>query len=213
MQASIGVVAHTARAEQAHLLMESVGAAYMSVDNGALGCERNHHKTWKWLAEHNDRDWVVVLEDDAIPVEGFAGQLDTALENAPTPIVSLYLGRKRPPHWQNAIEKATTKATETGACWITAPQLLHAVGVAVRTELITDMLDATAKSVRPWDYRIGEYARHIDEQVSYTWPSLLEHADGETVTKHEDRQNRIPGRKAWWTGTREVWTPEQVTMP
>ena len=213
MHPSIGVVAHTARAEQAHLLMESVGAVYMSVDNGTLGCERNHHKTWKWLTEHNHSDWVVVLEDDAIPVDGFAGQLHTALENAPTPIVSLYLGRKRPPHWQNAIEKATTKANETGACWITARQLLHAVGVAVRTELLTDMLDVTMRSVRPWDYRIGEYSRHIDEQVGYTWPSLLEHADGETVTKHEDRQNRIPGRKAWWTGTREVWTPEAVTMP
>jgi len=209
----IAVVAHTSRAEKAHQLMDTVGAAYMSVDNGTLGCERNHHRAWSWLNNHNRDDWAVVLEDDAIPVNGFTTQLAAALDNAPAPIVSLYLGRKRPPHWQNAIEKATTKATDTGACWITTRQLLHAVGVAVRTELVPDMLDATMRSVRPWDYRIGEYARHIDEHVAYMWPSLLDHADGPTVTKHEDRQNRIPGRKAWWTGTRDVWTPEQVTMP
>jgi hypothetical protein len=45
--------------------METVGAAYISIDNGTLGCEGNHRKVWQWLNDHATTKWVVVLEDDA----------------------------------------------------------------------------------------------------------------------------------------------------
>ena len=208
----IGVVAHTARAEAAHRLMETVGAAYMSIDDGTLGCEKNHHKTWTWLAEHNRDEWCVVLEDDAIPVPQFTTQLASALDAAPASIVSLYLGRKRPPHWQNAIDTATHNADQADACWITAPQLIHAVAVAIKTSLIPGMLELTGRSIRPWDYAIGEYAQRNNEPVLYTWPSLFEHADQPTVAKHRDREHRHPGRTAWKTGTRTIWNNTSVNM-
>lgn len=205
----IGIVAHTKRAEKAHKLMETVGAAYMSMDSGQYGCEGNHRRTWEWLNAHNTDGWCVVLEDDACPVEGFT--LD-ALEAAPSGIVSLYLGKKRPPHWQTKIGYAVEQAEQQDACFITAPTLLHAVAVAIRTDLIPDMLHHTHNTMRPWDYAIGAYAQSISEPVSYTWPSLVDHADGETVTQHPDRQTRTPGRTAWKTGTRTTWTPRAVTL-
>jgi GR25 family glycosyltransferase involved in LPS biosynthesis len=208
----IGIVAHTARAEQAQQLMETVGAAYTSIDNGTLGCERNHHRTWQWLSQHNHGDWCVVLEDDAVPVPGFTSQLPAALDAAPSPIVSLYLGQKRPPHWMNAVRKATETATSHNACWITGKQLLHAVAVAVRAELLDDMLTAAANSRRPWDYRIGEFAQRTKETIAYSWPSLVNHADTESVTRHQDGQPRTPGRVAWKTGTRTHWTPASVPI-
>lgn len=209
----IGIVAHTARADEAHQLMESVGAAYMSIDNGQLGCEKNHHKTWAWLAEHCKDEYAVVLEDDAQPVPDFKAQLAQALEISPEPIVSLYLGKKRPPHWQSAIQQATQQATKHDASYITAQHLLHAVGVAIHTELLKDMLDHTRNTIRPWDYAIGAYAQQHGHGIAYTWPSLVDHQDADTVTRHKDNAPRTPGRKAWWAGTREVWTPVAVSMP
>lgn len=210
--ATIAVVAHTKRAEQAHELMESVGAAYMTVDDGTLGCEGNHRKAWDWLNRYAQTEWCVVLEDDAQPVPNFSHQLAQALTYAPTPIVSLYLGRKRPPHWQSAIQHATQKAEHKNASYITAHQLLHAVGVAIHIDLVADMLHNTRNSIRPWDYTVGAYAQHIEEPITYLWPSLVDHADQDTVTKHQDRAPRTPGRTAWKTGSRDVWNPILVEM-
>ena len=73
---AIGIVAHVERAQRAHDLMDSVGAAYASLDNGILGCNGNHRKVWRHLAERFSAHvgYLVVLEDDAVPVEGFAEQ-------------------------------------------------------------------------------------------------------------------------------------------
>ena len=107
----IGIVAHTARAEHAHTLMDQVGAAYTSVDNGTLGCNGNHKQVWTWLNNHTD-EWAIVLEDDSLPTPDFLHQATQALAVAPSPIVSFYLGKHHIPtldiehHKQQAITKA-----------------------------------------------------------------------------------------------------------
>lgn len=204
----IGIVAHTSRAEQAHRLAETVGAVYTSIDNGRLGCNRNHHKTWTWLLQHNNSDWITVLEDDAKPVPNFRQQLAETQKTSPSPILSLYLGKKRPPHWQEAMKAATEKADKADACFITAPLLLHAVAVTIHKDIISDLLPAIEHTTRPWDYAIGIWALQHHEPVSYTWPSLCDHKDGPTVAKHPDRKPRPPGRTAWRTGTRTIWRTE-----
>lgn len=210
---AVAVVAHTARAEQAHQLQDTVRAAYLSMDNGALGCENNHRKAWAWLAGR-DTDWSIVLEDDAQPVTGFREQAAQALAAAPTPIVSFYLGRLRPPHWQPQIEHAITKAQQENACYITSTHLLHAVAVAIKTEHIPDMLDLTKNSIHPWDYRVGAWAQYNWPQggITYTNPSLVDHADTESIARHPDRKPRTPGRKAWTVGTRPTWTTKAVHL-
>ena len=210
---TIGIVAHTARSDQAHALAETVGAAYLSMDDGTLGCEQNHRTVWQWMAEHTTTEWSVVLEDDAIPVDGFRHQLAQALDNAPTPIVSLYLGRKRPPHWQDAIQTAIDDANRSNANYITAHNLIHAVGVAIKTELVPSMTDYCAGTKHPWDYRIGAWAQEHQHPISYLHPSLVEHADGHTIAHHPDRSPRQPGRTAWAVGTRDTWTQKVTAMP
>lgn len=214
MNPTIGIVAHTTRAEQAHQLMETVGAAYISIDNGTLGCEGNHRKVWQWLNDHATTKWVVVLEDDAQPIPDFTQQLGLALESAPTPIVSLYLGKKRPPHWQSRIQAAITQADRVNAHYLTAPSLIHAVALAMKTDLIPALLAATRETPPPWDYTLGAWARTEVHPmpISYTWPSLCDHADQDTVAHHPDNQQRTPGRKAWRTGTRTHWTTQVVTL-
>ena len=92
----IGIVAHTARAEHAHTLMDQVGAAYISIDNGTLGCNGNHKQVWTWLNNHTD-EWAIVLEDDSLPTPDFRDQASQALKVTPSPVVSFYLGKHHMP--------------------------------------------------------------------------------------------------------------------
>lgn len=211
MNHTIGVVAHTSRAEQAHQLFDTVGATYLSMDNGQLGCERNHHQAWAWMNDFARTDWALVLEDDAQPVPDFNHQVGEALAAAPSPIVSLYLGKLRPPHWQTAIQNATKQAGQADANYITATHLLHAVAVAIRTEYIPSLLEHAHTSRRPWDYTIAAWALEHSHGITYTWPSLVDHADGPpAIAKHPDKMTRTPGRKAWKTGSRDTWTQTTV---
>lgn len=210
--ASVAIVAHTDRAHSASRLARQVEADAIWWDDGTLGCERNHHRAWEWHRHNTTSDWAVVLEDDAEPVDRFTEQLHAALACAPTGIVSLYLGTSRPPAWQPRVRAATTMATQLDATWITAPQLLHAVGVAIRTELLPDLcawLPATKCAV---DQAIATWAVTHNRLVAYTWPSLVDHADTDTIAQHHDGSPRTEPRKAWATGTRDTWCTGIVDM-
>lgn len=207
---SVGVVAHISRAEQAHTLQEAVGAVYLSMDDGALGCNANHKRVWEQLS-HYDTGWSLVLEDDAVPVAGFTNQLEQALTAAPTPVVSLYLGQTRPAHYQRAIARAITKAEKVDASWIVTGRAIHAVGLAVRTELVPTMLPHTDDL--PFDEAVSEWAHRNRLPVGYTYPSLVDHADTPSLVTHRYNRGRPePPRTAWKTGARESWNSRTVGM-
>jgi GR25 family glycosyltransferase involved in LPS biosynthesis len=210
---AIGIVAHVARGEQAHQLMSDVGAAFCAIDNGNLGCSGNHRKVWRHLAKRfaAHADYLVVLEDDAIPCDDFPQQLEQALSATTAPIVSLYLGRLRPPHLQYMIEPATARADAADASFILSRHLLHAVGLAVRADLVPDMLGELDEEL-PIDEAIHGWANKHRYRIAYTWPSICDHADGETLLQHRDGQQREPGRIAWKHGGRDKWTHQFIEM-
>ncbi|WP_301119799.1 hypothetical protein [Mycolicibacterium fortuitum] len=229
MSHATGVVAHIDRAETACHLIETVHAIHARIDDGTIGCEANHRRVWEGVhawATHCGHAWCVVLEDDAVPVPGFNGHLTAALAHAPSPIVSLYLGKGRPGHAQRPIRNLVDAGTDTP--WITAPTLLHAVGVAIRTEHVPAMLDHIAQPpavFEPIDQAIGHWARHgVRQPVAYTWPSLVNHADGPTVIDtHPDGKPRdtwvgddgrviVQRRVAWRAGTRTRWTSDHTAL-
>lgn len=201
------IVAHHSRAEQATDLALTVGADEILFDDGTLGAAGNHRRAWDLHTANTHTGWALVLEDDAVPCTGFRDQLDEALNCAPTDIVSLYLGRTRPPHWQGRIEQATTRADLLSNAWIVGSHLLHAVGVSARHDLAWQMATWTRHLAEPVDGRpVG------DEPISYTWPSLVDHADGPTVTDHPDGTARTTPRTAWRHGTRAQWGTHYVVM-
>ena len=209
MLACVGIVAHTSRTTQAKQLGQTVRSDFISIDNGLMGCDENHYTVQKHLCALPST-WSIVLEDDAVPVDDFRRQAEQALVMAPSPIVSFYLGKRRPPHWQNRICHAVAQAANDDASWIISTHLLHAVGYAIRTELLPSLLDHT--SARPSDEHITNWARRFGHVISYTFPSLVDHADLPTIVDHPDGQPRHPGRTAWYTATREHWTTKAVTM-
>jgi len=206
---NIGVVAHLARAGQAKHLAREVKADFISIDNGMLGCDDNHTAVQHHLA-NIPSTWSVVLEDDAQPVNGFRLQLQQALVMAPSPVVSLYLGRKNPVHWQNRMKRAIKHAQAEDASWIISTHLLHGVGYAIKTSLLPSLL--AHDSDLPCDQHIGHWARQFGHTIAYTHPSLVDHADTDTLVNHPDGKPRLKGRKAWTTGTRKEWTSRAVTM-
>lgn len=205
----IGIVAHLDRITQAEKLADQTQAAYIAYDDGTLGCDGNHKRVWEWHAEHTT-DWAIVLEDDALPVENFRQQLEQVLAQAPTPIVSLYLGRSRPLcGWQTRIGLAVVKANQSNSHWIVTDAALHAVALCVRADLVPSML---AWVQNPVDDCISRWIRAQGLKVGYPWPSLVDHEDGPTLVKHPDGQPRNQPRVAWWHGTRDHWNNRQVEM-
>ena len=209
MTFALGIVAHRDRLATAEKLAALTEADYMSVDEGNLGAGTNHRIVWRALLDAG-ATWSVVLEDDAVPVDGFREQLAQALAVAPAPIVSAYLGRQRPPQHQPRIASATEQADAQGASFILADHVLHAVALAIRTELVADML--ANLRVMPIDQAIGVWARKRHHRVAYTWPSLVDHADTPTLINHPDGKDRPPGRVAWGVGTRQSWLSASVPL-
>ena len=215
----IGIVAHLARAERAKGLAKMVGAEYISIDDGSLGCTGNHAQVLDALANKAAR-YSVVLEDDAVPVPDFRAHIQAAIASAPmafeddgitpaaAPIVSAYLGTGYPRYWQKGIRRATLAADQAGAPWIVGEHLLHAVGYAIRTDLIPDLL--THRAQLPIDDLITGWARTNHHPVAYTWPSLCNHHDGPSVIT--GRTQRHHPRHAHRTGTRTNWAGPTVTL-
>jgi GR25 family glycosyltransferase involved in LPS biosynthesis len=211
---TIGIVAHTARADHAHQLANDIGAKFISVDDGTLGCEGNHRKVWEWLA-HTTTEWSIILEDDAIAVPGFREQAAAALQQAPAPVVSFYLGTHHLAFDDNPKRQAITQADQQGAHWITASKLHHAVAVAIRTQHLPDVLFYASQFPDnfPNDELITHWARNTGNTIAYAWPSLCDHLDEPTLFRHPDKITRPPGtRKAFNVGTRTTWTTKAVSM-
>ncbi|MCG7592401.1 glycosyltransferase family 2 protein [Mycobacterium sp. PSTR-4-N] len=206
----IAIVAHEARRRAAVQLADDTRALGVSIDDGTLGCEGNHRRVWDWHTDAGPcHDWAVTLEDDAQPAPGFRDQLAAALAVAPAPIVSLYLGTGYPPLWQPRIRKALD-GVDVATSWLTADSLLHAVAVAIRTDLL-DTLELQP-GYAP-DYAITRWARRHGHPIAYTVPSLVDHADTEPVTTvRYDRLTRHKPRKAWVHGTRAIWTAHTAAL-
>lgn len=190
--------------------MKKVKADYISIDNGSLGCDQNHDAVLDHVGRLSGA-WTVILEDDAVPIPRFRSQLGQALISAPTPIVSLYLGRQRPPWAQKPAEKATSLADERNADWIVASHLLHGVGYAIRTHLIPSLMNYWTPL--PVDQHITAWAQSQGHLIAYTWPCLVDHADQPTIVDHPDNQPRPPGRVAHRAGPHPSWSTRTVSMP
>lgn len=201
MSIAIGIVAHPDRLQQARDLMTWTSANVISLDDKGHGERWNHQNTLAKLLRYR-ADWYVLLEDDALPGADFHGHLHHYLTTAPSGIVSLYLGTGRwagtsPPHHERVVRGLIEDADQEGAEWITTGALWHAVGVAIPRTHASSLLAHLRDSPLPTDEAITAWCRATRTPVHYTWPSLVDHHDGPTVTLHPDGQQREQPRRAW----------------
>ncbi|QBZ72701.1 glucosyltransferase [Gordonia phage Phendrix] len=189
------VVGDSRRARRAYNLAGRLGASVALDLEGKWGPGINHRRAWI-LGNTEKCDWIVVMEDDAILCTNFLEKAEKALVDAPTDIVSFYLGTGYPLQHQSEIRRRVAIADETDASWIQMRSMNHAVCIAMKQELVTPMLDHVATSRKPIDEAIGKWARTQQILVSYPVESLVDHADEETLIKHPDGIARTKPRRA-----------------
>lgn len=184
------VVGHHQRRDQAKRLSDSL-FAHLLVDEHDRGANYNHRRALEWAAGQPCR--VVVLEDDALPVAGFAEKVSDWLECFPDQLCSFYLGTGRPPQYQLEIATKLIAADRIRAGHITMQRLMHAVCYSVPPALLPVLLSRWDAG-KPADFAVGDAC---GGPVVYPCSSLVDHADGEPVEKHPDRQPRHERRRAW----------------
>jgi hypothetical protein len=189
-QVKFVVVGHHARREEAERLADSLGA-HLLMDEHDRGANWNHRRALVWAGEQACR--VVVLEDDALPVAGFEEKVADWLDCFPDQLCSFYLGTGRPPQYQLEIATKLIAADRIRADHITMQRLMHAVCYSVPPGLLPDLLSRWDAG-KAADFAVGDAC---GGPVIYPCCSLVDHADGDPVERHPDRQPRHERRRAW----------------
>ncbi|QGW17592.1 MULTISPECIES: hypothetical protein [Leclercia] len=184
------VVGHHTRFASAALLAGELGA-HLLLDEGNHGANWNHRRALEWAAEQSCR--VVVLEDDALPVPGFADKVADWLARFPDDMLSFYLGTGRPPQYQKEIAGMLVDADRVCGDHIVMRKLIHGVCYSPPQGRLVRMLSAWNKTLAA-DYAVGEA---YGGRVVYPCYSLVDHADLPTVERHPDNEPRTERRRAW----------------
>ncbi|MEG2268274.1 MAG: hypothetical protein RSC68_28615 [Acinetobacter sp.] len=187
------VVGHHSRYASAALLAGELGA-HLLIDEGKHGANWNHRRAIEWAAEQACR--VVVLEDDALPVQGFTDKVTDWLLRFPDDMLSFYLGTGRPPQYQKEIAGMLVNADRVCGDHIVLSKLIHGVCYSPPHGRLARMLNAWNKTLAA-DYAVGEAFGGL---VIYPCYSLVEHADIPTVERHPDNEPRTERRRAWRLG-------------
>ena len=201
MKIQVVIATVEARLPYASDLALSTGADII-VDPVGDGSERsatdNHVRALQFADPSSD--WVVVLEDDAVPIDDFSSVLYSQLSEIDNDkIVSLYLGKQRPPSVQPTLQR-TIEAASEDVSWLVTKNLYWGVGVCIPGSFVDSISDHVLTSSHPWDSSVGRWALSNSVEVWYSWPSLVDHLDEETTINHADGMGRTEGRRAWRTG-------------
>jgi hypothetical protein len=212
IRVSAAVMAHPSRAAQVEALLGALDRPVPVVwdqrqdrwDTGRRSLLASHH---------------LVVQDDAVVPRDLLAGLEAALVYVPPEAaVSLYLGRVRP--FASTVTKAVQKAG-TAVSWIVMRDLFWGVGVVLPTGII-ERLVATqdrATSILEYDRRISRWLVGMNVPVWYSWPSMVDHADGESLVDHgrgrHAHQAVGPDRSvfdhAWDRGS--LLLPDRRSMP
>lgn len=184
------VIAHHSRSAQAEALAGRVGADQVLVDPGSHGARWTHQKALRWASGRRERVWV--LEDDALAPHDFRERANDAAARWSDDLISGYLGRQRPPQYQQEIRVRLRNAEARQRDWIALPTLIHGVCYSLPVGAPENVLHGLPAGAI--DFAIGAA---WGRPPIYTIPSLVDHADGPAIERHPDGQTRTRGRTAW----------------
>lgn len=205
MSLAAAVVAHPDRLDAAEHLADDLDAE-LFVDTDRLGEWLNHVRALRWAAEQ-DASHALIVQDDALPIPDFRHHAEKAIAHRPTGLVGFYVGRTCPR--AEPVKRAVRTAEKVRASWLCADTLLWGVATAVPTADIPELLAYVQHYQAPYDLRLGRWYRDRGVPVHYTWPSLVEHADGPSLlTRHRHPRQRI----AWRVGVPTRWDGPTVRI-
>jgi hypothetical protein len=183
---SVAMMAHPKRAEQ----VEQILARLDRDDVQVVWDERNSRwDTGKraMLAYDPGCSHHAVIQDDVLVCRDLFAGVEAALHQMPHDVpLCGYVGRVRP--YAEMVTMAAAVARQRGASFLTMHTLNWGPLVVVPTDCIEEMVEHcdTLTDIPNYDRRLSRYwelQRHL--LVWYTWPSLVDHADGPSL---------VPGR-------------------
>lgn len=189
-QIMIVVVGHHSRRGMATRLAETTGA-HLLIDEEDHGANWNHRRAIEWASQQDCR--VVILEDDAVLVNGFTEKVIAWLSRFPDELISFYLGTGRPPQYQLEMATKLIDADRRQADYITINRLVHGVCYSVPLYKLQQVISRWNHR-SPADYAVGDAC---GGSVIYPCYSLVDHLDSNTVERHPDNTPRTERRKAW----------------
>lgn len=129
-----------------------------------------------------DATWLILIEDDAVLTDDFRERAAQALAAAPPDsIVSFYLGTGPWAGMGNAMREHLLPAIiEEGRTtgWVKSDRLFNAVAFAMPMMLAPLVRYYMSASDYPTDTAIGQWTLMMHVPVWYTFPPLVDHADG-----------------------------------
>lgn len=189
-QISFVVVGHHSRIHQAERLAQMLNA-HLLIDEDLHGANWNHRRAIEWASQQDSR--VVILEDDALPVSGFAQKVAEWLSRFPDDLLSFYLGTGRPPQYQKEIAGMLVESDRINSDYLVMSKLIHGVCYSLPQSRVQQVLTRWNQTLAA-DYAVGDaYAN----RVIYPCYSLVDHADLPTVERHPDNEPRTERRRAW----------------
>lgn len=184
---SVAIMAHPAREDMVNSLLDELD---LECDIPIVwDCGRGRWDTGRraMLAYDIEATHHLVIQDDIIPCRDLIAGFRTALAATPgdMPLCG-YVGRVRPD--KDVVREAVNCARQAHASFITMHTLNWGPAVCVPTKDIMEMIAFcdTLTEIENYDRRMSRYwelRRHV--RTWYTWPCLVDHADGPSL---------VPGR-------------------
>ncbi len=189
-QVKFAIVAHHSRLDAVMNLKRMLNAHFL-LDDRDGGANANHRRAIEWASMQDCR--VVILEDDAVLVNGFIDKVSAWLSRFPDDLLSFYLGTGRPPQYQREIAGMLVDADRTRADYLVMSRLIHGVCYSLPQRKIPQILERWDRTLAA-DYAVGDA---YGGRVIYPCYSLVDHADLPTVERHPDNEPRTERRRAW----------------
>lgn len=197
------IIHHPARPWPQRILAEFPDA-HILVDVGGRGAPGMHLQALEQAVEAGER--TLVLEDDAIPVQGAGAIVEEFLggRGQGLPLVSFYLGAGAPVDKQSEITAAVDRARTMGGGLVRLPGLYHAVAYSLRPDRAGRVVEAlhAAAALTGGYPKTGPIDRLIGQAGGETWywqPSVFDHDDDLPSTVPHQGPRPKPGtRRAHW---------------
>lgn len=180
---SAAIMAHPQRADMVQLLAERL-------DDEAPVVWDEIQSRWDtgrraMLAYDPRATHHVVLQDDILIPRNLLAGLKRMLHYVPSDVpICGYVGRLRPQ--QDRVRDLVAKARAVNASFLTMRQLHWGPLIVVPVKHIDAMIaHCDPLNIPNYDMRISRYWEDHDYRVWYTWPSVVDHADGPSL---------VPGR-------------------
>lgn len=151
------------------------------------------------MADSRCTHHVVIQDDLLIPRDLLAG-LERTLQHVPRGVpLCGYIGRVRPA--ADRMRELAAQADQKHASFVTLRQLLWGPLIVVPLEAVVPMITMCdhLDGITNYDLRLSRYWEEMNVRVWYTWPCVVDHADGPSLVPGRtgvDRAKPQPSRVA-----------------